>query len=80
MAMMNDPDPLHVGGWFNCEERQPEKRGAYTVRRRSYGRRLVLDVYRWNGAYWVTRGGSPTDAVEYWWEPAVEEEETHGVD
>ena len=53
--------------WVSCGERQPASSGQYKVIRRKGGH-YDYDLYHWNGFYWVTRGNSPTQAVEAWLE------------
>lgn len=69
---------MQIGGqWIECEDRNPEKYGKYHVIRQQ-GSRRVEDEYLWNGSYWVTGGGSPSQSVRLWYENP-EEGETPAV-
>ena len=69
---------MKIGGqWIECEDRNPEKYGKYHVIRQQ-GSRRVEDEYLWNGSYWVTGGGSPSQSVRLWYENP-EEGETPAV-
>lgn len=57
-----------MGKWVNAAERQPDSFGKYRVLRRAGTKYRAEDVYLWNGAYWVTRSGRSTRAVQCWWE------------
>ena len=61
-----------MGEWILTEERQPDQPGKYEVYRRVGNGKTVHDEYRWNGGYWVTRGGSPSYAVHSWWDEKAE--------
>ena len=52
-----------MAAWVLTSERQPEKPGHYQIRRKKGD---PAGGYYWNGGYWVTPGGSPTNAVARW--------------
>lgn len=63
--------------YVSVEERQPPATGYYTVLRKQYGwNHTVEDKYKWNGAYWVTKHGSPSYAVKMWLEVTDESGDT----
>ena len=64
-----------MGRWVLTEDRQPDKPGKYQVMRRVSKKETRMDEYRWNGGYWVTKGGSPTNAVHSWYDERVDESE-----
>ena len=77
MEMLAKTTMQNGGQWIECEDRNPEKYGKYHVIRQQ-GSRRVEDEYLWNGSYWVTGGGSPSQSVRLWYENP-EEGETPAV-
>ena len=65
-----------MGRWVLTEERQPDKPGKYQVMRRVSKSKTRMDEYLWNGAYWVTGRGCPTDAVRGWFDKEKDESES----
>ena len=55
------------GRWVETKERQPEARGRYRVVIGKYRQQADAE-YLWNGSYWVTPKGSPSDSVQAWME------------
>lgn len=70
---------MSVERYVSVEERQPPAPGYYTVLRKQYGWNYTNeDKYYWNGAYWVTKHGSPSYAVKMWLE-VIPETESEGT-
>ena len=66
-----------MDGFVRMEDRKPSERGYYTIWRRTGPRAgLAMEArYFWNGSGWVTRGGSPTEAVVAWQDPELIEKQ-----
>ena len=67
LKMMMEPKPGETGRWILLSEQKPPKYGEYEVIRRTRSRELNYDLYLWNGGYFVTKGHSPSTAVEAWY-------------
>lgn len=64
---------LPMDGFVRMEVRAPAKIGYYKVWRRTgpRGGLTMALMYYWNGSGWVTRRGSPTEAVVAWQDPEL---------
>lgn len=51
--------------WVLTSERQPAKRGYYTV---AGAKSVKKKQYYWNGEYWVTPGHCPATGIYSWME------------
>lgn len=64
-----------MGKWILMEDRKPPIYGVYTVKRRKPGNKTYNDTLLWNGSYFVTAKGSPTNAVNAWFDTAAEDKD-----
>lgn len=56
-----------MGKWVRTEDRLPRRYGKYNVIV-SRSRASTMDVYLWNGSYWVTPRYKPSHSVIEWFD------------
>ena len=72
---MSDENGRSPGRWVMTSERNPHRYGKYCVLvGRSKGA-TTPDIYLWNGGYWVTPGGSPSKAVQQWYDEEADSDD-----